>query len=148
MGKRRRSREMALQVLYQIDMSGMSPEEGLRLFYEHFDAPEAARDYAEGLVFGVMRHMADLDALIASASQNWRIERMAPVDRNILRLALEEMLHGTGVPPKVAVNEAIELAKAFGGEDSGAFVNGVLDHVLATLRKDRPPEDTLSADAS
>lgn len=133
MGQRRRSRELALQVLFQIDMGHESPEEALRLFYENFEAPLEPRAFAEDIVRGVSLHRSDIDQMIRSASQHWRVERMPAVDRNVLRIALYEMLYRTDIPAKVSINEAIDLAKHFGTEDSGAFVNGILDRILAQL---------------
>jgi N utilization substance protein B len=127
---------MALQTLYQMDISGMAPEEGLRLYYDHFDAPLPARPFTEQLVLGVYDHQSELDQFITSAAENWRVERMAPVDRNILRMALYEMLFCADIPPKVSINEAIDLGKKFGSEDSGSFINGILDHLLLKLHQE------------
>ena len=163
MGQRRRSREVALQVLYQLDMTGVSPEEGISLYFDHFalnrDAdPESlednmlppadgnlkpwsqeslrvARPFAELLVQGVCLHRDEIDGWIGSASENWRLDRMSVVDRNILRIAIYEMSYCEDIPPKVSINEAIDLAKRFSGQDSGPFINGVLDQVLAAMGK-------------
>ena len=126
MGDRRLSRELALQVLYQIEHGQESVEEAIRLFRSNFDAPPHLMRYAKNLVLGISQHQAVLDEAINQASQRWKVKRMSHIDRNILRLAAFELLH-TEVPPKVAINEAIELAKSFGGDDSPAFINGVLD---------------------
>jgi len=131
-GRRRRSREMALQVLYQMEHGPSSPEEALELFRSHFEAPREAMDYTRRLVEGIANHREEIDRLLARVSRRWKLSRMAQVDRNILRLAAYEMLYSQGeVPPKVAINEAVELAKRFGGEESPAFVNAVLDNLLA-----------------
>lgn len=127
---------MALQVLYQMDISGIVPEEGLGLYYEHFDAPAADRIFTEQLVYGVFHNQTEIDRLLSSASENWRIERMSFVDRNILRMALYEMLFCADIPPKVSINEAIDLGKLFGSADSGPFINGILDHLLTKLRRE------------
>ena len=132
---RRRSREAALQTLYQMDVAAMNADEGLEHYYAYFDISKAeARAFAEDLVRGVHLHRARLDELIASASNHWRVDRMAPVDRNVLRMALYEMMFRDDIPPRVSINEAIELGKNFGSEESGPFINGVLDHLLADLR--------------
>ncbi len=103
---------------------------------DHVVQPSPAiRPFAEQLVRGVHLHQAEIDQMIVSASENWRIDRMSIVDRNILRIALFEMLYCPDVPPKVSINEAIDIGKKFGSEDSGAFINGVLDHVLGTMQK-------------
>jgi len=139
--RRRRSRELALQLLYQIDMVGLSPEEALQLYYEHFSASPEVRPFAEELVNGVFINKEEIDRLIVSASKHWRLERMSIVDRNILRIALYEMLYCTSIPPKVSINEAIDLGKTFGNEDSGSFINGILDHLLPTLRREGRGEE-------
>ena len=151
MGKRRAAREMAVQMLYQVDLG----ESTLPAIFSSFDLgeylaeplgrdPAARREAAERrrqeideafahareLVEGAHAHRAEIDALIREQADNWRLERMPPVDRNILRLAIYEMLHETDVPKLVVVDEAIELAKKFGSEHSGRFVNGLLDGLL------------------
>jgi N utilization substance protein B len=152
MGTRRRAREFALQILYQLEVLGQaggtppSDEQAMALFWQNFqtaaegDPPAAAdvgeaRPFAEKLVRGVRAHQADLDAQIQSASRNWRLERMARVDRNLLRLALYELKHADDVPAKVAINEAIEIAKRYGTSESSAFVNGILDRCREELGK-------------
>lgn len=134
-GARRLAREAALQVLYGLDAArAITPEEAeaqLRAYWEHVDevARAEGRSYADVLVRGVARDCDALDAEIRAAQTNWRLERMARVDRNILRLAAWEMLRATEVPAEVAIDEAIELAKTFGTEESAAFVNGSLDRL-------------------
>jgi transcription antitermination protein NusB len=129
MGQRRLSREIALQVLYQIDMTGVSPTDALPLFYDHFDAPASVRPFTEQLVFGVCTNREEIDRRIASASEHWRLERMPVVDRNVLRIAVFEIVYCPDIPPKVSINEAVELAKTYGTGDSGSFINGILDNV-------------------
>jgi N utilization substance protein B len=135
MGPRRRSREIALQILYQLDITRAPADEAIRLYYENFDAPPPVRPFAELLVEGVSLYRSEIDQLLTSASAHWRLERMSIVDRNILRLALYEMVYCTDIPPKVSINEAVDLGKTFGSEESSAFINGVLDHILLDLRK-------------
>ena len=132
MGERRLSRELALQVMYQMEHGQESAEEALRLFRSNFHAPTHLMHYAQSLVLGMAQHMGGLDDAISQASPRWKVERMSRIDRNILRLAVYEIIHAA-VPPKAAINEAIELAKQFGGDDSPAFINGVLDAVLNNL---------------
>jgi N utilization substance protein B len=133
MGMRRKGRELALQALYQIDVRGDDGGSALRLFWEHCDAPTDARSFAEELVGGVLEERARVDELIASCSENWRLGRLSHVDRNILRVATYELLRRRDVPASVAIDEAIEIAKRFGSDESATFVNGVLDSVAATV---------------
>jgi len=152
MGTRRRAREFALQILYQIDVlhgtggSAPSDDQAIALFWNNFlsaadgeseSAPDVseARPFAEKLVRGVRQNQGELDAQIQSASRNWRLERMARVDRNLIRLALYELKHADDVPAKVAFNEAIEIAKRYGTSESSAFVNGILDRCREELGK-------------
>ena len=137
---RHRSRRVALQSLYAADLAGRtrrepppSCEEVFEGVAAHFDLQEGARAFAKELVCGVSSMLSELDARIAAHARNWRVDRMAAVDRNVLRLATYEMLQGT-VPDTVAIDEAIELAREFGGDRSPAFVNGVLDAVAQELR--------------
>jgi N utilization substance protein B len=136
MGNRRKAREVALQVLYQLDGNDqLTDEQALRLFWQHFareegEVDEDTRSFVTELVRGVKANQADIDALIGKASRNWRLERMARVDRNLLRLAVYELKFSADVPGKVAINEAIEIAKRYGTSESPAFVNGILDRCL------------------
>jgi N utilization substance protein B len=139
-GKRTKARERAVQALYQIDVAATDLDEALLRFWRSFEPVEReVMELAEGLVRGVARYRREIDEAIEGVSVNWRLDRMARVDRNILRLAVHELVHRPEVPVKVVINEAIELGKKFGSENSGAFVNGVLDRVAAGLtpaRKD------------
>ena len=127
MGQRRRGREYALQLLFQMDLSGGSPEDLFPDFWEGLEVPGLVREFAERLVLGTWNESDRLDEEIGLAAVNWRLERMAAVDRNILRLAVYEILYQQEVPEIVVLDEAIELAKRFGSEDSSRFVNGLLD---------------------
>lgn len=147
MGSRRRSREIALQVLYQIDMTGVDPQAAIASYYDSFDASPGIRGFLEKLVLGVTQHRQEIDRLIVGASQHWRLHRMPVVDRNILRIAVYEMLYCTDIPPKVSINEAIDLGKTYGSEESGAFINGILDHVLPELPRQALPPDSSAPDA-
>mgnify|MGYP000300301886 CR=1 FL=1 len=133
---RRKAREIALQVLYQLDVLRIEPREAIELFWVHFNAPAEAREFASELVEGTWAHRDAIDQLISTCSENWTLERMARVDRNILRLAVYELLFDSDTPPKVAINEAVELAKMFGSDSSPRFVNGVLGS-LATRGRER-----------
>lgn len=131
MGERRQSRELALKVLYQMEHTPTSAETALKTFADNFTAPAKQRSYAERLVKGIEAHREAIDQALEAASRRWKLARMPQVDRNILRVAAFEMLFGEGqVPPKVAINEAVELAKRYGGDESPGFVNGVLDSLL------------------
>jgi N utilization substance protein B len=136
MGSRRKSREAALKVLYGIDVNGQSAEQGLAAYFDHFAEEGETLEFTGDLVRGVVRELEALDEKIRAASQNWRLERMARVDRNILRLATFELLHVPSVPRRVSLNEAVELGKRFGAEDSAAFVNGILDRIASGIEKD------------
>ncbi|KIX11388.1 transcription antitermination factor NusB [Dethiosulfatarculus sandiegensis] len=129
--ERRRSRELALMVLYQMEHSRTMVDDALDTFADNFEAPPQYFAYTEELVRGIGDNKSAIDSELNQVSKRWKLDRMARVDRNILRLACQEMLHTNGeVPPKVAISEAVELAKRFGSEDSPAFVNGVLDSLL------------------
>jgi transcription antitermination protein NusB len=149
MGQRRRAREVALQILYQMEVGGGPPYEAIPLFYgiepddedQRADVSSSSRPFAERLVCGVFQHRDDIDAMIGSASENWRLERMSIIDRNVLRIAIFEMLYCPEIPLKVSVNEAIDLGKLFGSPDSGGFINGVLDHLLPQARSSRGEEE-------
>ncbi len=139
MGPRHRGREAALRMLYQVELSGDSLEHVIRAYYaglaEEEEVDEASRRFAEHLARGVYSRRDELDELIRGGSAHWRIERMAAVDRNVLRLALFELRAELETPAPVILDEAVELAKLYGGEESGAFVNGVLDGIRRRLEK-------------
>lgn len=139
-GKRRTAREMAVQMLYQSDLGGSALPHIFSTFElseylggdlgRHKRRVEDAFQYAQALVRGTVEHREEIDAMIRGQADNWRLERMPAVDRNILRLAIYEMLYERDTPKLVVVDEAIELAKKFGSEQSGRFVNGLLDGLL------------------
>lgn len=150
---RHRAREAALQMLYQWEVGRASMHEIVRTYWPARDAPPSSEDefadadpeaslvedertFANGLVEGTIQQVAEADALIASHARNWRIERMAVVDRLVLRLAVYELLAEPGTPAKVIINEALELARTFSGEEPVPFINGVLDSVRKTLNRD------------
>lgn len=137
MGARHSGREAALQMLFQVEGSGVSADQAIDLFWRAFEADPEGRSYADTLVRGVVDSLAQLDERIGAASKNWRLERMSRVDRNLLRLGTYELMSRRDVPRAVVLDEAVELAKAFGTEESPGFVNGVLDRVATDLgRKD------------
>jgi N utilization substance protein B len=131
---RRESREKVLQTLFMMDALGVGPDEAIPLFALSSDPPSDARYYAES-VRGVWGRIEDIDALIGEAAEHWRVERMTLVDRNILRLGAYELLQGSDIPVAVAINEAVELGKRFGSEESGAFINGILDRISGIVGK-------------
>jgi N utilization substance protein B len=135
MGARHSGREAALQMLFQMEGSGATAEEAIQLYWRSFEevADPDGRAYADEAVRGVGATQADLDAKIVQASAHWRIERMGRVDRNVLRLGVWELAHHPSVPRAVVLDEAVELAKAFGTDESSAFVNGVLNRIADTL---------------
>ena len=134
---RTRARELALQFLYMMDVQGPDYRERLDEFLaEELDGKagaDEAKEYARKLVDGTSLNRPAVDALLDEAAKNWDLSRMAVIDRNVLRLGCYEMLHEPDVPTKVAINEAIELGKRYSTEQSGAFINGILDRI----RKDR-----------
>jgi transcription antitermination factor NusB len=133
MGKRRRSRELAIKVLFHLEYSRDDPAEAFDLVCKNFKFSEDVKPFAQGLVLGVYDRLNELDTIISETSRNWRLERIAKVDRCILRLAAFELLHRSDIPPKVSINEAVDLGKKFGSEESGAFINGILDKIYNTL---------------
>jgi transcription antitermination factor NusB len=128
--KRTRGRELALQVLYQIDARGEEAMPVIDAFLEQEEpnSPDV-HAFAKELVDGTSERRAEIDTLLSSAAENWRLARMAIVDRNILRMAIFEMLHLEEIPAKVSINEAIELGKRFSTKQSGSFINGILDRI-------------------
>jgi len=150
--RRTRARQVALQVLYQQDMR---PHRDIKLRHAFIDSrlsDPTSRAFSNSLVDGVMEHRADIDRRVSHAADNWRMERMATVERNVLRLAAFELLYTRDIPAGTVFDEAIEMARRFGGADSSAFVHGVLDKVRKDLeqlraelglppRGDKPPDD-------
>lgn len=128
MGFRRKAREMALQLLFQIDFTGDHIAIPPSFWTENESLPQV-KAFTEILVQGVLKHLSEIDPIIEKYTQHWSRDRMAAIDRNILRFAIFELLYLKEIPPKVTINEAIEIAKKYGSEDSGAFVNGILDRI-------------------
>ena len=133
MGVRREGREAAIQFLYQRDLGGGAGVSDLEDFYAFRGLSPAARRFCEGLVRGLLDHTDAVDEALRTHSQNYEIDRLSAVDRNILRLAIHEMLFCPEIPPVVSINEAIEIAKKFSTAESGKFVNGLLDRVKKEL---------------
>jgi transcription antitermination protein NusB len=135
MGRRRKTREVALQFLYQLDLHGEDdPAQHETEFWSRHPVDEETRVFGDALVRGTKANQGKIDQIISQFAEHWDLERMAVVDRNILRLALYELLWTEDVPPKVAINEAIEIAKKFGTKESSRFINGVLDRINKELR--------------
>jgi N utilization substance protein B len=132
MGKRREGREAAVQFLFQDDLNKTDPPaipEALEQFWAMRESSARTRQFATELIHGVLEKHDAIDEHIKKVTANYELHRIAPVDRNILRVAIYEMLYSSEVPPVVCINEAIEIAKRFGSEDSGRFVNGILDRL-------------------
>lgn len=129
MGKRRKSREFALQVLYQLDITKQDAAGTIAQLQEHFLSREGSDEFAKQIVLGVTEHRQEIDRLIKQYSKNWRLDRMNMIDRIILRMATFELLYCEEIPPKVTLNEAIDLGKRYGAQDSGSFINGILDRI-------------------
>jgi N utilization substance protein B len=138
---RHRAREAALQMLYQWEVGRSTMADVLRSFWLH-EQPEADamseehREFSERLAVGVTNTVATIDPMIVEAAEHWRIERMNVMDRLILRLAIYEFLHETDTPARVVINEALELARTFSGDDSVRFINGVLDAIRRRLERE------------
>ncbi|MEN3941467.1 transcription antitermination factor NusB [Prosthecobacter sp. SYSU 5D2] len=134
MGKRREGREAAVQFLFANELHGEHSPEEQEAFWTVHNAKSSVRSYAETLIQGVLARTVELDALIEPVLENFRIQRLAAVDRNILRLAVYELVHVPEVPAPVVINEAIELAKSLGAGESGSFVNGILHKIAQKVR--------------
>ena len=128
---RRRARITALQALFEVDTVHHDPELALQGRLEEAPLPAQGLAFAHNLLYGVLQHQATLDSVIQQIAPEWPIEQMAPVDRNILRISAYEIIFDNSTPPKVAINEAVELAKLFGSDSSSRFINGVLGTLLA-----------------
>jgi transcription antitermination protein NusB len=145
MGSRRNGREMALQTLYGIEFGRRDWEDAVGDMHDRAVEPETddedllmmvrgdaeAREFAEGIVAGVMEHLEAIDTLLEECSTNWKVVRMARVDRNLLRLATFELRYRDDIPERVTINEAVEIAKQYGEKDSGSFINGILDKIAS-----------------
>jgi N utilization substance protein B len=133
MGVRRKGREAALKILYSMDLNPVTRKDACTQILDYEEVPENTREFTRELVEETLGRLAEIDGHIQNASLKWEINRMAAVDRNVLRLAVSELTGESPKPVRVVLNEAIELAKKFGGEESGTFVNGILDRVRIDL---------------
>jgi N utilization substance protein B len=136
MGNRRKSRELALQALFYMDMSKDETSQALRYFLETFTPARMVRPFFLRLVSGVMSAKPDIDRVLGTFSSHWKLGRMSAVDRNILRIAAFELFCCGDIPPKVTINEAIDIGKKFGTEESGAFINGILDSIHLAIENE------------
>ena len=135
MGKRRKARESTLQILFQLEFDNTQPEKVIDSFWKNRRATKEIKEHCRWLVEGVTSHRENIDRLIQSVSANWRISRMAIVDRNVLRMAVFELLHEESLAPAIVINEAIEIAKKYSSEEGANFVNGILDAVRKEIQK-------------
>jgi len=141
MRKRTRARELALQVLYQVDIRKDDIKDLLQNLWERVDATDepiddSVKEFATELACGTLEHLEKIDASLTSYAENWQLDRMATIDRNVMRLAVYELLFVADIPLKVSINEAVELAKRYGDVESGKFVNGILDKISKKECKD------------
>ena len=138
MGKRRSSRELALKFLYQFELNGGDLDEQIKLFLERNSSQEDVANFMKELVVSLIDKMEEIDEIIQKFSDHWILDRMTVIDRNILRMGACELLFNFSTPPKVVINEAIDIAKKYGNEDSPEFINGILDKVYNETRQKGP----------
>jgi N utilization substance protein B len=136
MGKRRVARELALRALFQMDLAGLDPTEAMNFTFSQSGNADSTINFARQLVLGSAHHREHIDAVIAEYATGWTLERMANVDRNVLRLAVFEILYLPDIPPSVTIDEAVEIAKTYSTAESGRFVNGILGNLLRTLQSE------------
>ena len=137
MGSRRKARECALQILFQLEFSPDRLEEILQDYWSTQPAKAEIKEYATWLVEGIRQHRTEIDQTIEKASEHWRLDRMAMVDRNILRMAVFELIFEKTLPPPIIIDEAIEVARKYSGQEAATFVNGILDGIYKSLPEDR-----------
>ncbi len=130
MGARRKARELALQMLFQYDMAGNAPDTIVATFEDFQKSKANTREFAEKIFRGTVTHIQEIDDMIQAQADNWRLSRMAIVDRNIIRMSIYEFMHERDTPKLVIIDEAIEIAKKFGTQKSSQFINGILDGIL------------------
>ena len=138
MGKRRSSRELALKFLYQFELNGGDLDEQIKLFLERNSSQEDVANFMKELVVSLIDKMEEIDKIIQKFSDHWVLDRMTVIDRNILRMGACELLFNFSTPPKVVINEAIDIAKKYGNEDSPEFINGILDKVYNEIGQKGP----------
>ena len=147
MRKRTQARECALKILYQLDMVEQELDQLLPSFWEFNPSPEDVQQFAEKLVYGTYEHLKEIDQKIIQYTENWQLNRMAFVDRNILRFAVYELLYVDEIPPKVTINEAVNIAKKYSQNEAGKFVNGILDKINHTEVKKPDGESKIKPQA-
>jgi N utilization substance protein B len=140
MTSRRKSREMALQILYQMDFVDLAPEKAIDVFCSSFATDDLDCEFIARLVTGVLENMDAIDRILSGISSKWRLDRMCTTDRNILRMSAFEIRYCADIPPKVTISEAVEIGKRFGTEESGAFINGLLHNLITQAGGLSPPE--------
>ncbi len=134
--KRRKAREYALQILFQLDVRKDKPSAAIfKKFWTEYESDDEVKTFTEEIVKGTYKHLEKINRQIAACAKHWSLDRMASVDRNVLRLAVYEILYRLDIPASVTINEAIEIAKKFGTDESGSFVNGILDSVARSAGK-------------
>jgi len=138
MSNRRLSRELVIQFLYLTEMNEGDMANQLKAFWENNPCQEDVQSFAEDILNDIFGHKKEIDVRLEKYSDNWTLSRMAVIDRNLLRMAASELMYSKSVPPKVAIDEAVEIAKKYGTEDSPNFINGVLDRILKELKPDVP----------
>ena len=138
MGKRRLSRELVLKFLYQFEINGGDLDEQIKLFLKQNSSKDDVESFMRGLVFSLLDKVKEIDEVIQKYSDHWVLDRMTVIDRNILRMGVCELLFDFSTPPKVVINEAIDIAKKYGNEDSPEFINGVLDKVYKEIGQKGP----------
>jgi N utilization substance protein B len=139
MGKRRKARECALQILFQLEFNTADPQTLMRQYWEYQKTPADIREHGSWLIEQILTKREEIDRAIQAASKNWRLARMGVVDRNIMRIAVCELLYEPALVPAIVINEAIEIAKRYSGQESATFVNGILDAVRKHLRPGPAP---------
>jgi N utilization substance protein B len=135
MGNRRKSRELAMQALFYMDMSQNDSNKLLESFCDNFSPPKKMLPFFLKLVKGVIQGKGEIDSILERFSDNWKLSRMSCVDRNTMRIAVYELIYCHDIPYKVSINEAIDMGKKFGTKESGAFINGILDSIRIALEK-------------
>jgi N utilization substance protein B len=140
MGKRRKARECALQILFMTEFNTADPRTLVRQYWEYQKTTDDVREYGSWLVEQILARREEIDRAIQAASENWRLTRMGVVDRNILRIAVCELLYEPAIAPAIVINEAIEIAKRYSGQESATFVNGLLDAVRIHLKPGPAPQ--------
>ncbi len=135
MGKRRFSRELALKFLYQLEFNEAGLKDQMASFEDRLSCQEEVKDFMQELVSKVVDHMKEIDLTLQKYSEHWTLDRMTVIDRNILRLGVCELMHSQTIPPKVVINEAVEIAKKFGSEESPDFINGILDKIFKEMNR-------------